>query len=378
MERFTITDDRMDIAWRATLLFISGLAFASLLLACVLILPTTLVASDNDPKAPQALTQSDILRAKNAIRTTLLQGIGGLLLFVGAGVSLWQLRVTREGQITDRFTRAIDQLGNEQREVRIGGIYALERIAKNSVPDRRAISEVLSAYVRERAPWPPKDSDEQITARAVGSHGEVENKDTSPRPIGEFPILAIRAADVQAAMTVLGRRRPLPEDPTILRLFNVDLRKALLRGANLERASLARAHLEAIDLIEANLRKANLIETCLSGANLMKANLNSAQLLGSDLSGAHLEGADLTDANLKNAKLRKAHLHQTLFGKEQLTGARLDRADLRGADLSEALITGATLTGAKANGATIWPDGFDYRSAKVVISDDPIDRGADS
>jgi uncharacterized protein YjbI with pentapeptide repeats len=377
MKGFTITGDRVGVAWRAALLFASGLAFACLLLACILILPTTLVASDNDPMAPQALTQSDILRAKNAIRTTLLQGIGGLLLFVGAGVSLWQLRVTREGQITDRFTRAIDQLGNGQREVRIGGIYALERIAKNSVPDRRAISEVLSAYVRERAPWPPRDSDKQIAPGADSSHQEAEDKDTNPRSIGEVPILAIRAADVQAAMTVLGRRSPLPEDPAVLRLFNVDLRKALLRGANLEGASLARAHLEAIDFIEANLEKANLIETCLSGANLMKANLNSAQLIGSDLSSAHLEGADLTNANLENATLRKAHLHQTNLGKEQLTGAILDGANLRGADLSEALITGATLTGAKANGATIWPDDFDYRSAKITISDDPSNHDKD-
>jgi hypothetical protein len=77
-----------------------------------------------------------------------------------------QLRLTEQGQITERFTRAIDQLGatdddgNPRLEVRLGGIYALERIDKES-PERAyhsTVMEVLTAYVRENAPWPPKSS----------------------------------------------------------------------------------------------------------------------------------------------------------------------------------------------------------------------------
>jgi hypothetical protein len=68
-----------------------------------------------------------------------------------------ELRLTRQGQITERFTRAIDQLGSEKLEIRLGGIYALERIDKES-PERAyhsTVMEVLTAYVRENAPWPP-------------------------------------------------------------------------------------------------------------------------------------------------------------------------------------------------------------------------------
>src|SRR5215213_3075144 len=39
------------------------------------------------------------------------------------------LRLTRERQITERITQAFDQLGSEKLEIRLGGIYALERIA---------------------------------------------------------------------------------------------------------------------------------------------------------------------------------------------------------------------------------------------------------
>src|SRR6266487_7025301 len=51
------------------------------------------------------------LKAQNEVRTTLLQGLGGVVLLVGAFFTYRQLRTTREGQITERYTRAIDQLG---------------------------------------------------------------------------------------------------------------------------------------------------------------------------------------------------------------------------------------------------------------------------
>lgn len=42
------------------------------------------------------------------------------------------LKATRAGQLADRYTRAIDQLGSATVDVTIGGIYALERIARDS------------------------------------------------------------------------------------------------------------------------------------------------------------------------------------------------------------------------------------------------------
>jgi hypothetical protein len=51
---------------------------------------------------------------------------------LGAFFTWRQLQISREGQVTDRFTRAVDQLGHPEVDVRLGGIYALERIAKDS------------------------------------------------------------------------------------------------------------------------------------------------------------------------------------------------------------------------------------------------------
>src|SRR5215217_4967771 len=67
------------------------------------------------------------------------------------------LRQAEQGQITERFTRAIDQLGSEKLEIRLGGIYALERIARDS-PERdySTVIEVLTAYVRQNSSTPSK------------------------------------------------------------------------------------------------------------------------------------------------------------------------------------------------------------------------------
>jgi hypothetical protein len=42
------------------------------------------------------------------------------------------LEIAREGQVTERFTKAIEQLGNERTCIRPGAIYSLERIMKDS------------------------------------------------------------------------------------------------------------------------------------------------------------------------------------------------------------------------------------------------------
>jgi hypothetical protein len=59
--------------------------------------------------------------------------------------------LTEQGQVTERYTKAIEQLGSDKLDIRIGGIYALERIARDSARDHPAVIEVLAAFVREHS-----------------------------------------------------------------------------------------------------------------------------------------------------------------------------------------------------------------------------------
>jgi hypothetical protein len=130
------------------------------------------------------------LQAVSGFRTALIAGLAGLAALGSLVMASRTYRLTQQGQLTDRYTRAIEQLGSDKLDVRLGGIYALERIAKDSAPDGATIAEVLTAFVRGRAPWPPARPDQP-------------GEDT---PIQEIPYLRYRAADVQAALTVLGRQ----------------------------------------------------------------------------------------------------------------------------------------------------------------------------
>jgi hypothetical protein len=63
-----------------------------------------------------------------------------------------QTEADRKRRITDNFTKAVELLGEPELEVRIGAIYALERIARESKRDHWPIMETLTAYVRTRLP----------------------------------------------------------------------------------------------------------------------------------------------------------------------------------------------------------------------------------
>jgi uncharacterized protein YjbI with pentapeptide repeats len=410
---------RRPIIWLAAFGIIGWLVFT---LTSVLIIPRLL-----HPPLPasklreltvnqQLQRQQEQRKLQNEVRTTLVQGSVGLLALAGAYVAWRQLQetrrhqqqdeaLTREGQVTERFTQAVEQLGGDKLELRLGGIYALERLAKDSNVDQVAIAEILSAYVCSRAPCPPSQPGQFV-------------KDAS---LDEVPSLRARAADVQAAMTVLGKAelwadikpRDLPiaelwTDIKRLRLPSVDLRKAYLRGADLTFADLQDADLRGADLRGADLTFADLQDADLRGADLRfadlkKTNLRGAHLQGTDLQGAylyklgpegpnlqganlqgaklqssHLEGAnlkdkDLRETNLQGAHLEKANLRNVDLGKANLQKAHLQGADLwaanlQKADLREANLRGtllwqadlqdALLQGAEENTDTLWPDAF--------------------
>jgi hypothetical protein len=108
-------------------------------------------------------------KLQNDARSTLLQRYGGFVLFLGAVATWRQVQISRHGQITERITRAVDQLANDTVDVRLGGLYALERVAHDSYQDRPAVTSILTAFVRTHSPWPggtPKDH--QHDASAVG------------------------------------------------------------------------------------------------------------------------------------------------------------------------------------------------------------------
>ena len=278
-----------------------------------------------------------------------------------------QTRVAEQGHMTDRISKAVEQLGAEKTvkrrrtdpdgkkvaveetvpniEVRIGGIYALERIAQDSTANDRGrdhirVMELLCAYIRENAPaamaknhpfgpWQPLPPG----ASAAEREAHLQRRETrlKDRQVGNWARgLARPRTDIQTALTVIGRRSAeqialeraavQPGEETGYRL---DLRHSCLRRADLsslswERARFAYARMEGADL---------------NGAHMEGADLNGAQMEGANLSGAQMEGANLSGAQMEGAYLSEA----------QMVGAYLSGAEMEGADLRGARMAGADL-----------------------------------
>jgi hypothetical protein len=65
------------------------------------------------------------LQAASGFRTAIVAGIAGLAALLSLVVATRTYRLTQEGQITDRYTKAIEQLGSDKRDICLGAIYAL-------------------------------------------------------------------------------------------------------------------------------------------------------------------------------------------------------------------------------------------------------------
>jgi hypothetical protein len=252
-----------------------------------------------------------------------------------------QTKADRQRRITESFSKATEQLASEKIEARLGGIYTLERISRESPDDYWIVMETLTAFLREHARWKEKDETteqyETTSETLVELYTGMWVRAEQPGP----------ATDIAAVLTVIVRRdvqsmaREKQKGWT-LNFRRSDLRRANLYRVHLEGACLSETHLEGAHLSGAHLEGADLYRAHLERARLDTAHLERAVLLGAHFEGAnliraHLEGACLAGARLKGADLAGAHLK----------GAELDGAQLEGAKLDEAHLEGAKLVGVK-------------------------------
>jgi hypothetical protein len=221
--------------------------------------------------------QKDLITAENNARATIAQIIGGLVLLLGLYATFKNVWVAEEGKLTERFSKAVELLGNDKLDIRLGGIYALERIARDSRKDHWTVMEVLTAFVREQS---TREYGRYIPDASGSSAIPTEN---------DFKL----REDIQAALTVIGRRKWVDREPRVLDLSNSFLGRASLSDANLSKANLWEANLYSANLTGAFFVKANLVRAILQDANLTDADFSYANLVGAHFRNANLTGADL-------------------------------------------------------------------------------------
>jgi hypothetical protein len=246
------------------------------------------------------------------VTTAIIATLGALVFnAVSATATNRQIELSRQGQLTDRYSKAVEQLGSDSTDVRLGGIYALERLMRDSTSDQPTIVEVLAAFIRVNANRRPGPSPTPTARPDVNA------------------VFAQRPADILAAVTVLGRRDTRHDTSD----HPVDLSFTNLAGLNLISANLA-----GVELTGSRLQGTLLTSAKLGNAILTLADLTDARLSSADLTCADLYGTNLTRATLEGANLTRAYL------RANLTGANLNNTNLTGANLGDTDLSRTTGT----------------------------------
>jgi Pentapeptide repeats (8 copies) len=313
------------------------------------------------------------IRAASAALTAIAAIFGAIFLCWRTVVAHWSARasqhqaaIARETHLTTLFTKAVEFLGATREvkrhetalsvtgstsqlssvpnsvtepnvEVRLGAIYALERIAKDSERDHWPIMEVLCAYIRN-----PQNSGVPALPEPGKVHITEWRKSIRPPRI-----------DVQAALTVIGRRSPERiqyEVANRLRLNfeGANLQDAILSHGDFSRAIFKRAALDLARIDFAKLETANFWGASMDSATFQHCGLRDACFASSKLSHA-----SIIHSSAQNCLFHKAYLYEATFFQSSLDGARLF-----GTNLSQASIQYDQLIGTLGDITTRLPDGM--------------------
>jgi uncharacterized protein YjbI with pentapeptide repeats len=164
-----MVDERRKRIPQALLWALAGAALAGVFVFVVAVAPSLFIRHPYS-----GLKAVDELKARNDVRTTLVQALAGLAVAGGLVVTYRTYRQNRAEQ--DRtyerelYAKAVEQLGHEKAPVRLGALYSLERLAEDKPERRQIIVDVICAYLR--MPFSPtapgiKPESETIEAREV-------------------------------------------------------------------------------------------------------------------------------------------------------------------------------------------------------------------
>ena len=240
----------------------------------------------------------------------ILSGFGAVF---GFYTSIIRTETAEQGLITDRLNKAVEGLGKNKEnskpviEVRLGSLYALERIAQDSIRDHIQIMEILCAYIQENS---PRDFTKDVTKQ--------------PEPIRK---------DIQVALTIIGRRHKWAGGEKYLKketqqnyrldLRSCDLGRAEIDGTNFSKARFDRSVLSCVSINEAILTYASFYDSKLIGSHFWGSDMKYAKFVKADARGAMFSRSDMSCTQLDNIELNSTRFNSTI-----MKGAYAENGDI--------------------------------------------------
>ncbi|MFI6134160.1 pentapeptide repeat-containing protein [Micromonospora sp. NPDC051141] len=212
-----------------------------------------------------------------------------------------------ERRVTELYTKAVEQLGSADAAVRLGGLYALERVAQNSPSQRQTVINVLCAYLRM-----PYEVPTSVLRDALPI------AESSSNSVGELPLLSNERPESSR-----DPHQELQVRLTAQRILLAHLR--LPEGAKAEDVAILEANpIESFwPNISVDLTGAVLIEWQLDKGYMHEANFTHSHFIGStSFSGTTFDGdAWFSEAVFDN---NAGFTQATFNGRTGFTRAKFD------------------------------------------------------
>jgi hypothetical protein len=230
-------------------------------------------------------------------------------------------RLTETGQITGRYTAAVEQLGSTDVAVRLGGLYALERLARDSADDRATVYDVICAWIRHHS-----IRRDHITGAPLVD--PVAREGSPPLRVDG------QSVDYRAALTIVLRADPAG-------INNRDLTSAVIvDGIGCQPL------ISDINFTKARLRNLNWSNHALLGVLFGESELTQVDFSGGSLRNvvfgmSQLDQVDFDQAGLYNVIFRGGSLKEVgMMGSrlEMVTIRPTDREDVSALHLDETTI----------------------------------------
>lgn len=333
-------------------------------------LPRQQARSLEDRDLPEGSTRASL---ENEFRKTLGQMLGPFLVILALAFSVSQFMATKaieeRGEFTERFSQAVQHLSHESMAVRVGGVHALGRLAKDSPEDHWVIMELLTTHLRQSSPR--RAGDAQTTRGLPEEEGDDWKNKWKIDPDVQAVITVVCARDLgenngERILRERGRllqfhRARLPGGAFFMaelqraRFNGADLRGAFIGSCELDGADFSEAILESASFLSVNLKDADFADAQMSGVALVACNLRNADFSGADLSGAWLVA---THRELETWIERNSDIPTSAYFDSYIPEFSFDIPDdqsfMRGADLRGANLSGMNgLTKRRLSGVLI-------------------------
>ena len=233
---------------RSLIMWIVGcVAMAAVVALVVVVAPWLLTRYPH-----HGLTADQALKAKNDVRTTLIQALAGIAVAGGLVVTYRSYRLSKSQQVTETYTKAIEQLGHTDAPVRLGALYSLEHLGQDNPDRRQTVIDVLCAYLRMPYTPPPTADPNNETDTAATTEPDPGQRH---RPQQELQVRKtaqrLLAAHVQ---------RPPNAQPENAAQMNSSRQLAFWPGINLDLTGATLVDFELHDaVVQADFHGANFI-----------------------------------------------------------------------------------------------------------------------